>query len=162
MLLHTSRWLQWLCCVWLWCWTGWSSSTFSWIGTIWLFSVPQQEKTLGCWEAVSNQQLSWGSVGYFIELNCHQWQLVIHWLYTMVTVLHSQSKSSMSPYLSVNDKLSVMTSSMKCPPPPPPPGWELLYHRNPSAATLMEEVCGLQGRLCWKINHIWLNSTIAS
>ena len=24
--------------------------------------------------------------------------------------------------------------------------------RDPSTATLMEEVCGLQGRLCWKIN----------
>ena len=34
-------------------------------------------------------------------------------------------------------------------------GWELRYHRNPSAATPMEEVYGLQGRLCWKINHIW-------
>ena len=33
-----------------------------------------------------------------------------------MTVLHSQSKSRMSLYLSVNDKLSVMTSSMKCPP----------------------------------------------
>ena len=40
-------------------------------------------------------------------------------------------------------------------------GWELLYHRNPSAATPMEEVCGPQGRLCWKIN-IWSNLTIAS
>ena len=33
----------------------------------------------------------------------------------MATVLHSQSKPRMSLYLSVNDKLSVMTSSMKCP-----------------------------------------------
>ena len=34
-------------------------------------------------------------------------------------------------------------------------GWVLLYHENPSAATQMEEVCGLQRRLlCWKINHI--------
>ena len=35
---------------------------------------------------------------------------------------------------------------------------ELLY------ATLMEEECGLQGRLhvCWKTNHIWSNSTITS
>ena len=29
-------------------------------------------------------------------------------------------------------------------------GWELLYHRNPSAATSMEEVCGPQGRRCKK------------
>ena len=28
-------------------------------------------------------------------------------------------------------------------------GWELPYQRNPNAATPMEEVCGLQGRLCW-------------
>ena len=37
-------------------------------------------------------------------------------------------------------------------------GWELLYHRNPSAATPMEEVCGLQGRLYWKwttFGQIW-------
>ena len=33
-----------------------------------------------------------------------------------MTVLHSQSKSRMSLYLSVNDKLSVMTRFMKCPP----------------------------------------------
>ena len=33
-----------------------------------------------------------------------------------MTVLHSQSKSRISQYLSVNDKLSVMTSFMKCPP----------------------------------------------
>ena len=33
-----------------------------------------------------------------------------------MTVLHSQSKSRMWLYLSVNDKLSVMTSFMKCPP----------------------------------------------
>ena len=25
----------------------------------------------------------------------------------------------------------------------------------------MEEMCGPQGRLCWKINHIWSNSTVA-
>ena len=42
-------------------------------------------------------------------------------------------------------------------------GWELLYHRNPSVATLLEEVCGPQGETtCWKINHIWSISTIAS
>ena len=41
-------------------------------------------------------------------------------------------------------------------------GWELLYHRNSSAATSMEDMCGLQGRLCWKIIHIWSKSTIAS
>ena len=35
---------------------------------------------------------------------------------TMATVLHSQSKSRMSLYLSVNDKLSVITSFMKYPP----------------------------------------------
>ena len=34
-----------------------------------------------------------------------------------------------------------------------PTGLELLYFRNPSAATMIEEVCGPQGRLCWKINH---------
>ena len=32
---------------------------------------------------------------------------------TMATVLHSQSKSRLSLYLSLNDKLSLMTSSMK-------------------------------------------------
>ena len=41
-------------------------------------------------------------------------------------------------------------------------GWELLYHGNPSVATQIEEVCGLQGRLCWKINHICSNSIAAS
>ena len=41
-------------------------------------------------------------------------------------------------------------------------GWELLYHGNPSAATPIEEVCGPQGRIWWKTNHIWSNSTIAS
>ena len=41
---------------------------------------------------------------------------------------------------------------------------ELLYlvHKNPSAATPMEEVCRMQGRLCWKINHILSKSTSAS
>ena len=39
---------------------------------------------------------------------------------------------------------------------------DLQYHGNPSAATSMEEVYGPQGRLCWKLNHIWSNSTIAS
>ena len=34
-----------------------------------------------------------------------------------------------------------------------------LYHGNPSAATPMEEVRGpLQGRLCWKMNHILVKS----
>ena len=42
------------------------------------------------------------------------------------------------------------------------PGWELLNHGVPSAATTMEDVCGPQGRLCWKINYIWSSSTIAS
>ena len=40
-------------------------------------------------------------------------------------------------------------------------GWEPLYHENPSAATLMEEVCELQGRLLknkprgqiWPLHH---------
>ena len=41
-------------------------------------------------------------------------------------------------------------------------GWQIIYHGNASAATPMKEVCGPQGRLCWKINHIWSNSTIAS
>ena len=35
-------------------------------------------------------------------------------------------------------------------------------HRNPSIAAPMEEVCGPQERLCWKINQIWSHSTIAS
>ena len=50
---------------------------------------------------------------------CHHWQFVIHWLLPWqqsMTVLHSQSKSRMSLYLTVNDKLSVMTSFMKCSP----------------------------------------------
>ena len=38
-------------------------------------------------------------------------------------------------------------------------GGKLHYHANPSTATPMEEVCGMQGRICWKINHIWSNST---
>ena len=42
------------------------------------------------------------------------------------------------------------------------PGRELLYHVNPNFASPMEEVCGSQGRLCWKMSHIWSNSTIAS
>ena len=104
-LLHTSLWLQWLLCVtdWLWLWAGWSPSIFSWFGTIWLFSVPQYEKTLGCMRSYLQSKVFWGS------------------------------------------------------------GWELLYHGNASAATPllnwtpMEEVCGLQGRLCWKINHIRSN-----
>ena len=53
--------------------------------------------------------------GVFHE-TCHHWQFVIHWLWPWqqsVTVLHSQSKSRMSLYL------SVMTSFMKSPPPPP-------------------------------------------
>ena len=41
-------------------------------------------------------------------------------------------------------------------------GWKLLYHLDPSAATLLEEVCGPKGRLCWKINHLCFYSTIAS
>ena len=56
--------------------------------------------------------------GVFHE-TCHHWQFVIHWLLPWqqsVTVLQSQSKSRMSLYSSVNDKLSVMTSFMKCPP----------------------------------------------
>ena len=32
---------------------------------------------------------------------------------------------------------------------------EFLYHVNPRAATSMEEVCWLQGRLFLKINHVW-------
>ena len=45
----------------------------------------------------------------------------------------------------------------------PGSGWKLLYHGIPSAATLMEEVCGPQGKLhvCWKIN-IWSNMTTTS
>ena len=34
------------CCAWLWLWTSWSPSKFSWFGTIWLFSIPQHEKHL--------------------------------------------------------------------------------------------------------------------
>ena len=39
------------CCVWLWLWTGWSLSIFSWFGTIWLCSVLQHEtkKSLSWW-----------------------------------------------------------------------------------------------------------------
>ena len=33
------------CCAWLWHWPGWSPSILSWFGTIWIFSVPQHEKT---------------------------------------------------------------------------------------------------------------------
>ena len=97
------------CCVWLSLWTGWSSSIFSWFGTIWLFTVPQHEETLG-WEAV----LDWW------------WGLICNW--------------------------GLFRWS----------GWRLLDHGNPSAATPMEEVCGPQGILCWKLHHIWSNSTIAS
>ena len=53
------------CCAWLWLWTGWSPSIFSIFGTIWLFSVPQREKTLDQ-EAVSDRWwghiCSWGLV----------------------------------------------------------------------------------------------------
>ena len=52
--------------MWLWLWTGWSPSIFSWFGTIWLFSVPQHEKPLD-WEAVSDWYwghiCSWGLFG---------------------------------------------------------------------------------------------------
>ena len=41
-------------------------------------------------------------------------------------------------------------------------GWELLYHRNPSAATLVEEVFGLQGDYIEKWTTFWSNLTIAS
>ena len=56
------------------------------------------------------RRVTWGA---FHE-TCHHWQF--HWLLPSMTLLHSQSKSRMSLYLSVNDKLSVMTSFMKCPP----------------------------------------------
>ena len=32
------------CCAWLWLWTGWSPSTFSWFGTIWLFLFKNMKK----------------------------------------------------------------------------------------------------------------------
>ena len=43
-MLHTCLWLQ-CCCACLWRWTkfSWSPSIFSWFGTIWLSSVPQQK-----------------------------------------------------------------------------------------------------------------------
>ena len=45
--------------------------------------------------------------------------VVLKWLITLSILLRvfHRTKSRMSLYLSVNDKLSVMTSSMKCPPP---------------------------------------------
>ena len=82
-------------CAWLWLWTGWSPSIFSWLGTIY-FLFPNIKKKFG-WEAVSDRW--WG------HRHICGWRLF---------------RGS---------------------------GWELLYHRNPSTATSMKEVCGLQGRL---------------
>ena len=50
------------CCAWLRLWSGWSSSIFTWFGTIWLFSVPQMRRTKNphCWEAISDR--SWGHI----------------------------------------------------------------------------------------------------
>ena len=82
------------CCALLWLWTGSSPSIFSWFGTMWLYSAPQHEHTLG-WEAVYR----------------------------------------------IDDEVIICS-------------WGLLYHGNSSAVTPMEEVCGPQGRLCWKINNL--------
>ena len=42
------------CCAWLWLWTGWLPSIFPWLGTIWLFAVPQHEaKSLSWWNRTS-------------------------------------------------------------------------------------------------------------
>ena len=49
--------------------------------------------------------------GVFHE-TCHHWQFVIHWLLPWqqsVTVLHSQSKSRMSLYLSVNVHVQIVS-----------------------------------------------------
>ena len=97
------------CMQWLLCMTAALNRLITLNITIWLFSVPQHDKTFG-WEAV----LAWW------------WGLIFSW--------------------------GLLWGS----------GWELLYDRNPSAATPMEEVCGPQRRLYWNINHIWSNSTIAS
>ena len=39
-------------------------------------------------------------------------------------------------------------------------GWELLYHGNPSAATLTEEMCGLKGRLSSAARQKGLSSCV--
>lgn len=36
-----------------------------------------------------------------------------------------------------------------------PKGWELLHFWNPSNTTPMEDVCGPQGGICWKLNLFW-------
>ena len=108
MLLHTSLWLQMAAVAWLWLWTGWSLSKFSWFGTIWPFFCSPTWKNTWPGSSIGPMMRS------YLQLRSFFW------------------------------------------------GWKLLYPRNSSAATPMEEVCGPHGRLCKKIHHIWSNSTIAS
>ena len=104
---HVCCWNGW--CAWLWFWTGWWPSIFSWFDTIYLLSVPKHEKHLAGKQYWTDDKVIICSCGLFSRIR--------------------------------------MRASIP---------------RGPSAATPVEEVCWPQGRLCWKINHIRSNSTIAS
>ena len=92
--------------VWLWLWTGWSPSIFSWFGPVWLFSVPQHV----------NKQKNLAGKQYRTD---------------------DEFISAIEEFFEDQDESFCTT----------------VYHGNPSAVTPMEEVCGPQGRLCWKTNH---------
>lgn len=40
--------------------------------------------------------------------------------------------------------------------------WSIRMRASTPQATPVEEMCGPQGRLCCKINHIWSHSAVAS